>query len=170
VPANLESFAAGGMVALLSREHGNALRYWAPRLAIASGFFILGMWAAQRHFNFWYAPVQMLTVGTTALVTFFAASIGCLVIADDHCLINRVLSISCLKLTGKYSYAMYLFHASVIELVAPLIFSHGETTRGKNAMMEFLFFGIVAAISYGMASLSWYILERPFLTLKNSSL
>ena len=75
-PANLESFAVGAIVALFVRDRSEFLRAWAPPVASASCCFVIGMWAGQRHFKYWDAPVQMLTIGITGLNLFFAATIG----------------------------------------------------------------------------------------------
>ncbi len=166
-PANLDSFAAGAFVAWLSRDAGKSLKIWAPRLAIASSCFLVGMFIGQKHFSFWQAPVQMLTVGISGLVIFFASTIGCSVTFSDRSLLNRLLSNSWLRSLGKYSYAIYLFHSVVVELVAPIIFS--PTTgfiRGRDIFGGLLLTGVVTACSFGLAYLSWYGWESQFLRLK----
>jgi peptidoglycan/LPS O-acetylase OafA/YrhL len=166
-PANFEAFAAGAIVALFSRGHTDVLRIWAPRLAMASAFFISGMWAGQRHFNYWEGPAQMLTVGTTALIVFFAATIGLSVTSSDQSLLNKALSVSWLRLVGKYSYAIYVFHASIILLLSPIVFSQRTgIIRGEDALAGLLFTAGVAVCSFIAACLSWYAWESQFLRLK----
>jgi peptidoglycan/LPS O-acetylase OafA/YrhL len=134
---------------------------------MASGSFILGIWAGQRHFNFWEAPVQMLTVGTTGLILFFAATIGYSVTASDQTLLNKVLSVSWLRLFGKYSYGIYLFHSSIIELLSPITFlQRTEITRNEDVLSSLLFTGGVVVCSFTMACVSWYAWESQFLRLK----
>jgi peptidoglycan/LPS O-acetylase OafA/YrhL len=166
-PANLESFAAGGFVAWISRESGKLLKIWAPRLAIASSCFLMGMFIGQKHFHVAEAPVQILTVGISGLVIFFASLIGCSVIFSDRSLLNRVLSNSWLRALGKYSYAIYLFHSVVIELLVPIIFSPSTgIIRGRDVFGSLLLTGAVTVCSVILACLSWYGWESQFLRLK----
>jgi peptidoglycan/LPS O-acetylase OafA/YrhL len=166
-PANLESFAAGAIVAFLSRENPNLLRSFAPGLAVASGCFIAGMWAGQRHFNFWESPVPMLTVGTTGLILFFAATIGSSITSIDRSFLNQALSVAWLRSFGKYSYAIYLFHPSVNDLVYPIVYSEYTGFIPKNTVLGGLLLAVaVTAFSFIAAFVSWYGWESQFLRLK----
>ena len=112
-PSNLEPFAAGAIVAWLARNRMDVLRNLSPRVLSASLFFMLGMAVGQRHFNFWQAPAAMLTIGMSATVWMFASSIGCLVASRERSWLNRFLSHPSLCMFGKYSYSIYVVHASV---------------------------------------------------------
>jgi peptidoglycan/LPS O-acetylase OafA/YrhL len=166
-PANLEAFAIGAIVALCSREHRTVLRAWSPRIAMASGCFILGLWIGQKHFTPWYAPVPMLTIGMTGMILFSASTIGVSITSKEQSLINRLLSLSGLRSLGKYSYAIYLFHAAVIEVLSPLFFSERTGIKqGENLLISVLFTIGVVGISYIIARVSWYVWESRFLRLK----
>lgn len=166
-PANLEAFCAGALVALYSREHPLILRAWAPRVALASGSFLLGMLLSQHHFNFWRGPVEILTVGSTAVVLFFASTIAISVSTPEQSRFNRLLSMAWLRRVGKFSYAMYLFHFTVLALLAPSFFSSSTGyVRQQSVLDGVLFTSSVAVASFLAASVSWYAWERHFLRLK----
>jgi peptidoglycan/LPS O-acetylase OafA/YrhL len=166
-PANLEAFAAGGIVAWLSRESGGLLKRWAPRFVLASISFILGMWVGQRHFNFWEAPVQMLTLGISGLSICFSSLIAYSVTSEDRSLLNRLLASSWLRWIGKYSYAIYLFHSVIIELLIPIFFpAKDNIIQGQDLSKSLILTGLTLLFSCGLACLSWYAWESQFLRLK----
>ena len=96
-----------------------------------------------------------MTVGTTAAVAFFAASIGVAVTRPESSLFNRVLALSGLRVFGKYSYAIYLFHSPIMELLRPV--------QSAGAA---LFAMSVTVCSLAAAFISWQVWEAPFLGLK----
>jgi peptidoglycan/LPS O-acetylase OafA/YrhL len=154
-PANVEAFAAGALVAWLLRHHHARLESWAPSAAVISGLGVATLWIVLGHFNFWSAPVQILTVGTSAAVLFFAASIGVAVTTSESSLFNRLLRLSSLRVFGKYSYAIYLFHSPIMELLWPV--------QRAGAVV---FAMSVTACSLAAAFVSWHVWEKPFLNLK----
>lgn len=167
-PANLEAFAAGAMVAWLSRNsESKTLAVWGFRVALASGFLVAAMWVDQGSFNFWERPFRILTLGISGTTLFFGAAIVCSVTRGNMWWPNRMLSIKWLCRCGKYSYAMYLFHASVIALISPLLFpgSMGYS-HGKSLAKSILFTVIVLLVTFCAAQISWYTWEYPWLTLK----
>src|SRR5687767_3382930 len=100
-PANLEAFAAGAFVAWLLRYERRSLAIWAPRAAVIAGVSIATLWTRLGHFNFWSAPVEVLTIGTSAVVALFAATIGVSVTGAASSALNRALSWSWLCACGK---------------------------------------------------------------------
>jgi peptidoglycan/LPS O-acetylase OafA/YrhL len=109
----------------------------------------------------------MSTVGATSLDLIFvsaiaygavnsgSASIGC------HLLRNRIFT-QC----GKYSYAMYIFQTPIryVLLIVP-IRHRLETLGGSLSSVVSILIGIV--LSYGLARVSWKVIEQPFLRLKD---
>ena len=159
-PANLEAFAAGALVAWLLRHERRSLAVWAPRVAIAAGMCVAMLWTRLGHFNFWSAPVEVLTLGTSAVVALFAATIGVSVTGATSSVLNRAFSSSWLCACGKYSYAIYLFHSPVMELLRPL--------RGASDTLlpSIILAASVAIGSLAAAFVSWHVWEAPFLGLK----
>jgi peptidoglycan/LPS O-acetylase OafA/YrhL len=154
-PANIEAFAAGALAAWLLRNDRARLATWARPLAVVSAIGVAMMWIGLGHFNFWSSPVQILTVGTTAAVVLFASTIGVAVTSPESSAFNRVLASSGLRMFGKYSYAIYLFHSPIMELLRPV------QTAGAG-----LFAIVVTVCSFAAAFVSWHVWEAPFLSLK----
>jgi peptidoglycan/LPS O-acetylase OafA/YrhL len=154
--ANLEAFAAGALVAWLLRNERAVLTAWARPAALVAGTCIATIWALLGHFNFWTSPVQILTIGTTAAILLFASTIGVAVTAPVSSPLNRVFAASWLGVFGKYSYAIYLFHSPVMELLRPL----------EGRLGAALLAASVTACSLAAAFVSWHVWEAPFLRLK----
>jgi peptidoglycan/LPS O-acetylase OafA/YrhL len=150
----------------MSRESVSRLGVWSPRIAGGAGLFLAGMIAAQRHFNFWLSPVPMLTVGISALVLLFAAIIGCCITTRESGPFNRALAAPWLCSFGKYSYAIYIFHATIIELLWPIFTSWTGFVRHQSVFGELLFTFAAIATSYAIAFASWHVWENQFLKLK----
>ena len=164
----LEAFAVGGLVAWLARHPNRAiLSVWSPRITLASAVFIAGIIVGQRHFNFWDGPVQMLTLGYSGCVWLFGGIIGWTITAPEQGFGNRMLSVSVLRCVGRYSYAMYLFHAPVIQLIEPMVYSnHTGWESGRSLFAAGVMTVVTFMVSYCMAWVSWRVWESPWLILK----
>jgi peptidoglycan/LPS O-acetylase OafA/YrhL len=168
-PSCLDAFAAGGLVAWMSRDPAAARRLAARAAPVAAGLglFLLGMSVGQRHFDFWLNPAPMLTVGTGAAAAFFAALIGVLVTSPERGLANRVFSAGWLRWCGRYSYAAYLFHELVMALLLPLFPGLDERGERWDTLSHgLLFLGTVLACTFVAAWLSWHLWEKHFIALK----
>ncbi|NIP90809.1 MAG: hypothetical protein GWO21_18485, partial [Gammaproteobacteria bacterium] len=73
-----------------------------------------------------------------------------------------------LRSYGKYSYAIYIFHWSLSELlfakVVPLNWLEQQLGSLNGALGARLV--VVAIVTYGIAWLSWHVYEKRFLRLK----
>lgn len=147
-------------MAALVNTMGRTYRNW-------SWVICFGMAVAQRHFAFGLNLIPILTIGMTALSIGFASMIGWLVTTPPTKL-HRILGSSWLSLPGKFSYAMYIFHATVIVLLLPK-FGVVFDQNGKWAMptLNAIGFAIVVwVVTFGIAIASWYSYEMWFLKLK----
>ncbi|SMF13437.1 Peptidoglycan/LPS O-acetylase OafA/YrhL, contains acyltransferase and SGNH-hydrolase domains [Alteromonadaceae bacterium Bs31] len=112
----------------------------------------------------------MLTAGLTTLAFFFACSI--LAVANNNYpLATKLLCNQVLIFFGKVSYAMYIFHGVIIATLASLLFTNDAGAQkifGLSGLPKMVIFTllVVAASSFA-AWLSWQILEKHFLKLKN---
>jgi len=98
---------------------------------------------------------------------FFTSLIGNAISSPDNSIFNRMLSLALFRCFGKYSYAIYLFHGSVIECLRPFVFSSKrEEITHVNLLQELLFAFGVAGYTILIAYLSWHWCENPFLQLK----
>ena len=64
-----------------------------------------------------------------------------------------------LRYTGKVSYCLYLSHMIICLVVM-------QWMPGSSGGIRAFRIGLILVGSYGFASLSWYLFERPILTLK----
>ena len=109
----------------------------------------------------------MLTVGTTGAALFFASVIGVTLTASDHHPLNLALAARWLRWCGRYSYAAYVFHMTVIELLRADFGWNASPSRATGGFWTSVgFTSIVSAVSFGAAWLSWHLWERHFIALK----
>ena len=83
-----------------------------------------------------------------------------------------LLSLAALRSIGKHSYAIYVFHLPVSLLLRahlhPVIEPHLPRLSVSGISLEFLVEAILLfAVTYGLARLSWILVEHPFLKLKH---
>ncbi|NDG66927.1 MAG: acyltransferase [Actinobacteria bacterium] len=91
-------------------------------------------------------------------LTLGAIGVGCVVlaIADGSWRGARLFDVKPLRIVGKVSYGLYLWHFPIFRLVM----RHGETwNAGVRVLVGLVLAGVVTA-------LSWYVVERPALKLK----
>jgi peptidoglycan/LPS O-acetylase OafA/YrhL len=72
---------------------------------------------------------------------------------------SRALSIKPLTVTGRVSYCMYLTHVVIAKMI---LFA----MPGKALPLAAFRCGMILAVSYGVAILSWRFLEEPILAYK----
>ena len=164
--SNLEAFAAGAAVAWGTRYAPATLHRLARLVLPAAGGIVAGMWIGQRHFSFWLGPLQMLTVGMSAAIWMFAALIGVIITTPATTRLNAMLSLKALRLTGRYSYSMYLVHAPLIALLLPTVVQYGPSEGMGQVGLAVMFVFIIAASAFAVASLTWHGLEKHCLRLK----
>jgi peptidoglycan/LPS O-acetylase OafA/YrhL len=161
-PCRIDALALGALVAIGVREYREAFSRWVGYVFAATfmGFLIV---VSRLHFNFWN-DLKMSVTGaslvdmTCACVVFYAATLR-------QGSLHRVLTIPLLRSFGKYSYAMYVTHAIIVELLQPVFV--GLIGRGGGLLFWFcLYFSATVAITLGVAWLSWQMIEQPFLRLK----
>jgi peptidoglycan/LPS O-acetylase OafA/YrhL len=78
---------------------------------------------------------------------------------------SRLFSFPVLRLFGKYSYGLYLYHfplTAVFEPLKPMIL----VRVGSFAAGSLIYVAICLAINLGVAALSFHFIEAPFLRLK----
>ena len=82
--------------------------------------------------------------------------------------VATLLPLPRLQTTGRYSYAIYVFHQPVYALVAPYFGTSATAGAAEQGglLAATVLAGMVLLLSYLAAFVSWHLLEVPFLSLK----
>ena len=166
-PCRFDALAAGALVALTLRSASGVglLRRWAGVSTLFSlsmvGALVLRIGTHSEH------PL-LRAFGVSILALLFASVLAAIVSSAPSSMIRRPFCLSPLRLVGKYSYAIYIFHQAIIIGLASMGISASTLERSfHTAIWGDLAFGALASgISLGTAMLSWWILEKRFLALK----
>lgn len=183
-PARLDTLATGAALAILVRRHGlPALAPWARRVlpAALAGFAACylvaraGLGAAPPAADFAAATEHALsfttdpliqTAGYTLLCAVYGALLVVVLAAPVGAAWARVFEWRWLRSFGTYSYALYLFHFFVGILAAGLPYTPARNPQWF-VPAQLALWATVIAVSYGLARLSWVVLEAPMLSLKS---
>jgi peptidoglycan/LPS O-acetylase OafA/YrhL len=167
-PARMDLLLAGGWVALAARGPGGVRGLLAPAVRAFAGSSV-----ALCALTFWRGgfdnmdPV-MQTAGFSLLAVQLSALLVFAVALPPHSRLVRALSWAPLRLFGKYSYAMYLFHLPLIALVRDAVYGREQflTLAGARLPGQLLFYAMSTALIFGAAALSWHCFEKHWLKLK----
>ena len=168
-PARFDALAMGGLLASLAREPGGLVRL-VPAAQVTlgvAGTLLVALFAALR--PSYEATQPMQTVGFTLLALFFGAALVLAVTARPGGRPWRALSGGLLATFGRYSYAIYVLHLTVIYIVAGHGLADDALPRLFGSQIPGMLFlvAVCATISLALAWLSWQLLERRFLQRKD---
>ncbi len=145
--------------------HGRKLelsRIWPPLLALGSG---LGFLLAARYAPVVESPLSLRQHWGYPVAALAAASALVAVLAAGPV---RVLVHPVTTFLGKVSFGLYVFHSLglVVALRVLGVLRLGDTSNNSgSAIVTRGLLGL--AVTVGLATVSWFVLERPFLRLKN---
>ena len=168
-PARVDSLAMGALVALAVRSPAGLARMarFARPVAMAAAVAFVAMY-------YWRGLVDASdnvigTVGLSVCALLFAAVVAVAVTERPGSPIYRALTIRALTAVGKYSYAMYVFHFAVRMVMDELGFSLEslDARIGWRPAAHAAYILANALATFGVAALSWRVLEAPFLRLKD---
>jgi peptidoglycan/LPS O-acetylase OafA/YrhL len=182
-PCRLDALATGAALALLVRRPGGvaglvprARRVGVVATALFAGCYAWARWAGGggsaghgyeaetvRMLSFMTRPA-MRTVGYTLLCAIYGALLVQVLAAGSRSTWARVFEAGWLRSLGTYSYALYLFHFTVSILM--LGFFTPAAHPGHYVPAQLFFWALAIGASYGLARLSWLVLEGPMLSLK----
>lgn len=147
-PMRMDSFALGALVATLPAFP--ALRWTSAVIVLVSS---LGLGAVVYESGALYSTEPTVQkFGFALLATLFAALIAFVVHSPPHAAIIRFLENRVLRFLGKISFALYVFHYPIQALLLPLNLPFAPL--------------VSAAVSIGLATLSWHLIERRLLAFK----
>lgn len=164
--ARWDALAVGAFLALAVRQHDWYARAvkWMPHISWSSFAYILVFMSLSRNF----APVGpgITVLNQTVAALLFAAMLFFAIQPE----VNRpthwqkVLTSAPLRSVGKYSYAIYVFHLPMVQIMNGFwkdFFSQKPPLVGVTGFSILIF-----VASYAAAYCSWYLLERPCLSMK----
>ena len=163
----IDALALGAAVAALLRIPRARARIVRERrtIAIATAVvFVIGGVATRGYPR---ASFEGQTAGYTILAIAFAVLVLLAVLDHErgHGWLGAALASPLLRSFGKYSYAIYLFHQPLNQMVGePLL--DARTPNGVGPVAGIIYIGAVTSASYLLALLSYYGYEKHFLALK----
>jgi peptidoglycan/LPS O-acetylase OafA/YrhL len=164
-PCRMDALALGGLIALLARGPGGvrALLPAARLLFLTCGLYTLYIILK----NPASEGFSMMTISYTLIALCFGGLLLLAVAAPPASVGGRFFSLAPLRLLGKYSYGIYLFHEAcrpffdkvvTVEKLRPYLHSY--------LLAVAAYIVIASAASFGIAFLSWQLFEKHFLKLK----
>jgi peptidoglycan/LPS O-acetylase OafA/YrhL len=160
--SRMDGLAAGAFVSLvlrdpLERERAQRLAPWLLMLGAAS---LVGIWIWIGVFSEFHPLMQ--TVGFTALAITFGSLIVKAVTPGSR--VGDLFRAPVLRFFGRYSYAMYLFHETLVLQIVPHLPQQWILPGEMGAQATRFVVSMSATIT--LAWLSWHLLEKHFLALK----
>ena len=166
--ARMDALAVGALLAIIFREANPRaiLSRWIWPAGIVSGVVLISIFAWKRGFH--VTDNLVMTIGFSALALMFGSLVGLSIIVPQDSWLGKLLSHPVLRIFGRYSYALYIFHPIVV-------FSH-QTLIGKKPLPFFfgsqlpalgLLIAFLTGVSLVIAWCSWHGYESHFLKLKS---
>lgn len=167
-PCRMDSLAAGALIAAAARGPGGVrtILPYARWGGAASGMLMVGLFVWMGADWQFRGPGQIF--GYTLLAALFASMLPIAFAPTAGNFAGRFLSSRLMRLFGRYSYAMYLFHQPVRTLLRDRVFTPDRfpTILGSKLPAQLAFYVIALALTTAVAAVSWACFERHFLNLK----
>jgi peptidoglycan/LPS O-acetylase OafA/YrhL len=165
-PCRMDGLASGALIALAARGPGGIgtlARYARPCAAI-SGVLVL-LIGVLRNGSPW-DPIMQL-IGFPGITLFFAALLILVVTPGRATWFRALFESRFLRTGGKYSYGIYVLHATAGMWIGllPFCFRHPFPSR-LDPINQLLSAVLIIAALFAMAFASWHIFEKHFLRLK----
>lgn len=165
---HLDGVVTGSMLAVWLRvpEASAHIRRWRKPIMIASSTGLVSVVFIDRSLLFWNPAMALF--GYTLIALFFGGLLACILEDSAYPRLQSLFTNPLLMRAGRYSYAMYLAHVPISVAVAEVMLS--DASAGESSMgytMLFIAYCVVAlGFSWLVAVGSWYLFEKPVLSLK----
>ncbi len=168
-PARIDDLAMGALLALVIRSepHWRWLARWAFPGVVGVGVVCLSLFI-WRHFPYKSDPV-LGTIGMTLFSLFFSMVLIHAITAPARGVVSAFWGSALLRFFGRYSYGIYMYHQLVREFLVYAGISPGALTERlhSRAWAHGIYLAINLSVTIGLALLSWHLLEKQMLKLKN---
>jgi peptidoglycan/LPS O-acetylase OafA/YrhL len=179
-PCRLDGLAAGAALAIVAYRRGGLASLAGPaRVALPAA--LVAFAAVQAWVRLQAPPAEgyvarttqllalnahplMQTLGFSLLCVVYGALLVRVATARPGSPWARAFEIRWLRSFGKYSYSMYLFHFFV-GLMVVQVFPPGARPE-RYLVVQGVFWALAIGTTWGLAWLSWQVLEEPLLRLK----
>ncbi len=167
-PCRLEGLMVGAYVAIALREAESLVhqRRIVKTVAMGCGVILGSTWFAVGLDS---AHWTMLTYGFTVVAVLCGALLVLVLKASEATMLHRLLCVSPLRFVGRLAYGLYVFHYLLLPLFQKY-FSPEVLVRevfGHYWPARFASMGLSLAASLVVAWISWHVLEKHFLALKD---
>jgi peptidoglycan/LPS O-acetylase OafA/YrhL len=162
LPSRMDALAVGGLIAILMRGSSKSLtEKWAVPTFLGASVCVAAICLVRRTVD--HADGLIGTAG----FTFIAIAYGALLIlaVREGSWLGWVFSLPLLRLFGKYSYGIYLFHFPLSEFLSPKRELFISITH-SFAIGSITFIFACLVINLGVAALSFHFIESPIMGLK----
>ena len=161
----LDGLFLGAACALYREYRGRPVPLRWARWSFAAGAAMMLQIAVFHVRELYGTEIHISTYG----VTGFALMSAGLVAASQHRVgwLDRFLASRPLRIAGRYSYGMYVYHLLIYVGMAALARRMAPATNGElNLVAALLYIALTILVVTGVAALSFHLIETPFLRLK----
>jgi peptidoglycan/LPS O-acetylase OafA/YrhL len=167
LPFRMDSLAIGGLVAWIWRRFPGVLavrqmaRYSSAGVGVLALYGVASGWPSYSFLDFGIWRLSILVFLWGALILRVVSSL-------DTSRANRLLCVAWLKMFGRYSYGIYVYHFVVIALLVPPLEKIVSNRVHSQLISLLLAKGLALGVALTVAFMSWHIIEQPFLSLKRN--
>ena len=165
----MDALAAGALVAIAVRSVAPALVCSGARwIGTAAASAVVAIWLYEDPLdNGGSEEALMQTAGYTALAAGYAALVALAAASPADARVPRVFSSASLRMLGRYSYALYLFHVPIRRFIRDEYFPVASFPMlfGSPLPGQLLFYVVTTAPALALAWLSWHLFETRLLAL-----
>jgi peptidoglycan/LPS O-acetylase OafA/YrhL len=163
LPSRMDALAVGGLIAILMRGSGKSLtEKWVMPVFLASSLCVAAICMVRRTVE--HTDGLIGTAGFTFIAIAYGALLALAIRPGS--VLERIFSLPPLRIFGKYSYGIYLFHFPLSEFLSPKREILVSATH-SFAVGSIMFILACLLINLGVAALSFHFIESPIIRLKN---
>jgi peptidoglycan/LPS O-acetylase OafA/YrhL len=163
-PFRLDGLAIGALIAIGARSRRFSRAAWKAFGCIAISVAAPVVVYLFAHYRL---AVRMSPIVHVSLSVFFGGIVILSLVAQQEGVLRRSLRWRPVRYIGKISYGLYLYNVAVLAVVSAVM-RHFDWSSPLNETPRTVLLTILQiTATIGIASLSWYAFERPFLRLKS---